>query len=179
MFSRVLLAGLIALIPALVGAQEVYQTRDKAGPVYSDLPVPGANAVELAPLNTFAAPPVLLPTPGAKPQAAAPMPYERLAITNPENEGAVHTNTGAFDVQWQAVPPLDTQRGDAIIVKLDGSPLSQRFTAEPLSIGAADWQRVFSQSVEHRLQLLIVDADGAVLIESAPVKFYMHHATAR
>ena len=179
MFSRVLLAGLIALSPALAMAQEVYQTHDKAGPVYSDQPAPGAKAVELAPLNTFAAPPVLLPTPTTKPQAAAPIPYERLTITDPENEGSVHTNTGDFDVQWQAVPPLDTQRGDAIIVKLDGTPLPQSFSAVPLHIGAADWQRVFSENVEHRLQLLIVNADGAVLIESAPVKFYMHHATAR
>ena len=179
MFSKVLLAGFIALSPALAVAQEVYQTHDKAGPVYSDQPAPGAKAVELAPLNTFASPPVLLPAPVAKPQAAAPIPYERLAITDPEDEGSVHTNTGDFDVQWQAVPPLDTQRGDAIIVKLDGTPLPQSFTAVPLHIGAADWQRIFSESVEHRLQLLIVNAEGAVLIESAPVRFYMHHATAK
>ena len=179
MFSRRVLPLLFVLCSALAVAQDVYEKQGKEGPDFSDHPIPGGKPVELAPINTYATPPALLPMPPEKPQVTAPVPYESLVISVPENEGSVYTNTGDFDVQWQAVPPLDLQRGDAIIVKLDGSPLQQSFTAAPLHISASDWQRAFGESVEHRLQLLIINQEGAVLIESAPVKFYMHHATAR
>lgn len=177
MSFRLLLAVLFAWCSTLVMAQEIYQTRDKEGPVYSDHPISGANPIALPPINTYATPPVLVPAAPEKPQASASVVYERLAISDPENEGTIHSNTGDFDVQWQAVPPLDARRGDAVIVKLDGAPLPQSFTAMPLHIGPADWQQASSESVKHSLQLLIVNQDGAVLIESAPVSFYMHRAT--
>ena len=179
MFIRLLLAVLFAWCSTLVMAQEIYQTRDKEGPVYSDQPISGANPIALPPINTYATPPVLKPSAAEKSPTGASIVYERLAITDPENEGSIHSNTGDFDVQWEAVPPLDARRGDAVIVKLDGAPLPQSFTAMPLHIGPVDWQQASSESVKHRLQLLIVNQEGAVLIESAPVTFYMHRAMVR
>ena len=176
--SKIVSALFFALCSALATAQGVYKSQDKVGPVFSVQPVPGAKPVDFPPLNTYKVPPT--PTaPQAKPAGAAPQPYTLLAIAAPENEGTIHTNTGDFDMQLRVEPQLNTTRGDVVLVKLDGNLLAQRYSSATIHIGAANWAQAFGESAEHSLQIAIANQDGAVLIESAPVKFFMHHATSR
>ena len=176
--SKLVLVLFFTLCSAFATAQDIYKSQDKVGPVFSDQPLPGAKSVDLPPLNTYKVPSTST-APQAKPPVAAPRPYDLLAIAVPENEGTIHTNTGDFDMQLRIEPPLNTTRGDVILVKLDGNLLAQRYFSAKIHIGAADWSQAFGESAEHSLQIAITNQNGTVLIESAPVKFFMHHATSR
>ena len=166
---------LLALLGAAAAAQtKIYESKDSAGPVFSDQPSPGAKELTLPPPNVMpgnapAAPP-------AAPQQALPA-YRLLNILTPENKGTVHTNTGAFDLRVQTAPEL--RAGDRIRVRLDGNLVGRTFASTAIGLTEADWQAAASNaSVEHTLQVAIVDRDGKLLIESAPVSFYAHRTTA-
>jgi len=174
--SRIILSVLLALWPALTMAQQtIYESKGAAGPVFSDIPGSGTKTVPLPPVNVIDAPP--LPKAAARESVAAPVSYSQLAIVSPGDEDTIHTNTGDFDVKLQVEPSLNPDGGDVIVVKLDGKPLPQTFSTVAFHIGASDWSRPFTESVEHSLQVAITNRDGGVLIESAPVRFFMHHAT--
>jgi hypothetical protein len=119
------------------------------------------------------------PLPNQQPAPATTAPYyTALAISSPENGGTIHSNTGAFDVSVQLQPALRTARGDRIEARLDGRALARRFNSAKFGITEADWQKSASpDNVEHTLQVVILDKAGAVLIESAPVRFFAHRAT--
>ncbi len=174
MTRPLLVAIALAIGPTLAAAQStVYESKDKAGPVFSDRPSTGAKQIELGPANVIQTTPV---PQQATPTATAPY-YTALAISSPENEGTIHSNTGAFDVSVQLQPALQSARGDRIIVRLDGRPLKRRFSSVRFGVTEADWQNSANpDNVEHTLQAVVVDKGGAVLIESAPVKFYAHRA---
>ena len=176
MTRRLFAATLLAIVPTLAAAQgPVYESKDKAGPVFSDQPSPGAKPIELAPPNVIqTTPPALRQQPAP---AAAPY-YTALAISSPGNGGTIHSNTGAFDVSVQLQPALRTARGDRIEARLDGRALSRRFSSAKFGVTEADWQKLASpDNAEHTLQVVILDKTGAVLIESASVKFFAHRAT--
>jgi len=175
MTRPLLVAILLAIGPTLAVAQSpVYESKDKAGPVFSDQPSPGAKPIELGPpsvIQTTPAPRQPAPAAGAAPY------YTALAISSPENGGTIHSNTGAFDVSVQLQPALRTSRGDRIEARLDGRALARRFSSARFGVTEADWQKSASpDNVEHTLQVVILDKTGAVLIESAPVKFFAHRA---
>lgn len=154
-------------------AQTVYQSRDKAGPVFSDTPSPGASAVVLPPPN-IVSPPRVAPAPAA---SAAPAPhYRTLVISQPEPQGTVHSNTGAFDVRARLNPPL--RASDRIGVRLDGNAVPTLFRSTNLRISESDWRSAATGegNSEHQLQLVVLDAKGAPLIESRPVRFYVRRA---
>ena len=172
---------LLVAIPLAIGCtlaaaqSTVYESQDKAGPVFSDQPSSGAKSINLPPPNVIQTDPVR----PQQPAPAAPAPYyTALAISSPENGGTIHSNTGAFDVGVRLEPALRTSRGDRITAKLDGRMLTRSFGSAKLGITDADWQAAASSGDgEHTLQLAIVDKTGAVLIESAPVKFFARRAT--
>ena len=171
MATRLFLVMLLASWSALAAAQgTVYESKDKAGPVFSDQPSPGSKPVELGPANVIQ----VEPLPKQKP-AAAPAPYyTALAISSPENGGTLHDNTGAFDVSVRLVPALRTARGDRIQAKLDGRSLTRSFSSAKFGVTEADWQNNANpDNTEHTLQVVVLDKTGAVLLESAPVKFFM------
>jgi hypothetical protein len=161
---------------ALAAAQgTVYESKDKAGvPTFSNQPSPGAKPVQVQP-------PTVVTLPSAAPPAgaaAAPPAYKTLQITAPAPQGTIHSNTGAFDVQLNIAPAL--RKGDVIRVKLDGTLLERSFTAPRLTLTEADWAAAANpDNVEHGLQAAIVDRNGQVLLESAPVRFYVHRAVRR
>ncbi len=56
--------------------------------------------------------------------------------------------------------------------------LTRSFSSAQFSLNQTDWQKAANpDNVEHTLQVVILDKSGAVLIESAPVKFYAQRAT--
>jgi hypothetical protein len=173
-FSAALLAAAWCATGAAQGT--VYESKDKAGPVFSDQPSKGAKPVELAPPNVIETP----RTPPARPAPAAAAPkYSSLAIASLANEDTVHTNTGEFDLRVRSVPALRAAAGDRFRVTLDGKALAKGYSSTRIRITEADWQAAAGSDAKHTLQVAIVGPAGAKLIESAPVSFYAHRATVR
>ena len=172
-----LLAGL--LIATLAAAQPVYESRDRAGPVFSDMPSPGAREVPLPPVNVMDSPASAATPAAAQPRAAAAAAYARLAIMQPEDGGTVHSNTGQFAVALALEPPLQIDRGDAIAVRVDGTPLAERRTTLQFDITTDEWQQAAGDQVEHALEVAVVDRAGNALLVAAPVRFYVHRASRR
>ena len=180
MNTRLSAAILLASWSALCAAQTtIYESKDKAGPVFSDQP----SFTD----QPTAAKPIVVPPPNLmqglpqsqQPAPVAPAPYyTNFAIAVPADGDTIHSNTGAFDMRVQASPALRAAKGDRIRVKLDGNLLASSYRSGRISLTAADWQAA-AENVEHTLQAAIIDSTGAVLIEAAPVKFFAHRATVR
>lgn len=176
MTTRLFVAMALASWTALAAAQgSVYESKDKAGPVFSDQPSSGAKPLDLPSPNVIQVDPV----PKQQPAPAAPAQYyTALAISAPKDGGTIHSNTGAFNIGVQLAPALRTARGDRIRVKLDGKPLARRYGSAKFGVSKADWQTAADPGdVEHTLQVTVLDRAGAVLIESATIKFFAHRAT--
>jgi hypothetical protein len=155
-------------------AQTVYESKDKAGPVFSDRPSAGASAVELQAPNVVS-PPAATPKPVPPPSAAAPPPYRRFVVARPAEQTTVHTNTGEFGISANLTPPL--RPGDRVRVLLDGNLLPGTYRSTQLRISESDWQSAaVGHDGEHTLQLAVVGADGKPWIESEPVRFYVRRA---
>lgn len=194
--SRIVLAFCLLLGAATAPAQTVYETRGPNGPVFSDKPQPGAKAIELKPLNVIenakltgtdkkAAPPAAPQAGGEKTvsdKAAgdkdAIANYRSFAIVFPENDGSVVANTAEFEVRLAADPALRLGEGHAFVVSIDGRFVARRFTASEFTIPPEFWGDQLPPP-NQRLQLgaAIVDRNGAVLKDAAPVQFYLRHAT--
>lgn len=168
-----LLTGL--LVATLAAAQPVYESHDRAGPVFSDMPTPDAREVDLPPVNVMDSP--AAPTLPPSPPAAAT--YTGLQITQPEEGGTVHSNTGQFSVALILEPPLKIERGDVIAVRLDGTLLPERRTSLQFDVTADEWQMAARDQVEHALEVAVVDRSGQELLVAAPVRFYVHRASRR
>lgn len=159
------------------GAQTVYESKDKSGAtVFSDRPTTGAKPMELQQPNVIQTP--AIPKRAPAPAAAAPA-YTSLAISSLENEGTVHTNTGEFQIAVRSVPALRAAAGDRIRITIDGNALPRKYSSGAVHVRAEEWQAAATQDAQHRLQVAIVDAGGTTLIESRPITFYAHRATAR
>jgi hypothetical protein len=176
--NRLFIAALLSTSCSLAAAQgTVYESKDKAGPVFSGQP----SYTD----QPSAAKPIVVPPPNlsqgiapAQQPAAPAQPYTTITIATPANGDTIHTNTGAFAVRVKMSPALRTTRGDRIKVKLDGNLLAPTYKSAKPGVTAADWQAAAkSDNVEHTLQAAVIDRSGAVLAESAPVSFYVHRAT--
>jgi hypothetical protein len=178
MTPRLLFAITLFLLPVMAGAQAIiYESKDKSGSSFSDQPSPGARPVDLPPINIIEGPGA--PPPQAPAPDTAPTTYSQLSVVSPANGGTLWTNTGAFDMQVQARPALQSSRGDAFRVRIDGMTLPRTYPGPAISISESDWARAdAADNVLHSLQVSIVDQGGAVLLESAPVQFYLRRHTA-
>ena len=160
-------------------AQGVYVTPGANGPVFSDQPQPGAREVRLPPLNVVA-PPLPVATPGkderAKP-AAEVVAYRSFAIVVPENESGVTANDAVFAVRVAADPPLQLGEGHAFAVSINGRAVIRRFTTTEFMIPREFWgDDVPPNNFSVQLDARIVDAQGLVLKQAAPVHFVMLHS---
>ena len=105
------------------------------------------------------------------PAAQAQQRYDRIAITQPRDGATVFSNTGHVAVGIRISPAPDLARGDRVELLLDGDRTAQaqgeQFTLDGVDRG------------EHRLRARIVGRDGDTMLESAPVTFYLWHASRR
>jgi hypothetical protein len=169
---RWMMAAALAVQAMAPLAQTVYESQDKAGPVFSDKPSPGAKPLQLEAPNVVS-PPAATPAP-PQPVAGAPA-YRRLVISRPANQDSVHSNNGAFGISAQLSPPL--RPSDRVRVLIDGNLVPTVFRSTNLRITPSDWQAsALGDRGEHTLQLAVVDANGVPKIESPIVSFYVHHA---
>ena len=130
-------------------AQTAYEWKNEAGPVFSDRRSVGTAVVS---------------------------PYRRFVINRPSEQDTVRTQTGEFGVSASVSPPL--RSSDRIRVLLDGNLVPNVYRGTNLRISESDWQSAATGTEgEHRIQLVIVDADGKLWIETAPVSFHVLRAT--
>lgn len=175
MTHRWILATALATCAMVSMAQTVYESRDKAGPVFSDRPSPGASTVQLEAPNVIDVTPVPKQSPQAAPASTAPAPYRRFVIERPTEQGMVHTNTGSFGISASLSPPL--RRDDRVRVLLDGNLVPTIFRSTNIRLAETDWQdTAVSLNGEHTLQLAVVGADGKPTIETPIVRFYARGA---
>lgn len=171
--ARLIAGALAAALCGPAAAQTVYESKDKSGaPVFSDDPALGGKAVALPPPNVVQQQPV----PKLAPMPAVPFAYRSISIVLPEGGDTVHSNTGGFGITVKLSPALRARPGDRIRVSLDGNTLPATYASRKIAITDADWQAATSNNVQHTLQAAVVDSAGAVMIESAPLSFYVHRA---
>jgi hypothetical protein len=169
-----LLAALLAgAWAAPAAAQEtIYKSQGKEGPIFSNIPSPGATPVELPPPNIVQVPGA--PSQGKPSSSTPPVVYQSLVIESPADQGTIHSNTGAIGVRAQLQPALDSARGDVIQAAVDGRPVPRSFASTSFQIDQSDWAAASPASEEHTLQLSVVSRSGTVLLRSQPVSFYLH-----
>jgi hypothetical protein len=160
---------------AVAAQDKIYESTGKDGvPEFSGQPTPGATEVTLPPPNVID---TTAPAAQPAPQQEGQTGYSQLAILYPDDQGTLHTNTGAFDLKVAVQPALNA--GDVFVVTLDGTALAGRYTSVDIPITEQDFQSAAANDVQHQLQVTVVDASGNVLIAAAPVSFYVHRATVR
>src|ERR1044072_5834028 len=100
MNTRLATAIVLSTLSAWSAAQTtIYESKDKAGPVFSDQPSftdqpSSAKPIVVPPPNLSQG---VRPAP-QQPAAAAP-PYSMLTISTPADGDTIHTNTGAVDIR--------------------------------------------------------------------------------
>jgi hypothetical protein len=103
--------------------------------------------------------------------------YRRLAISFPEDGGAVVANTALFDVRLVVEPPLRLGEGHAFVVAINGRSVEQRFTASEFTIPPEFWGDTLPPANQfHQLDAAIVDSAGRSLLRARPVTFQLRHA---
>ena len=95
--------------------------------------------------------------------------YDSVAIVSPQPETTLHSNNGNVDVKVEVSPQLNTASGDQVAILLDDKVVA---SGSKLHVRLKGVERG-----THTLAAQVTAADGTVLISSAPVTFYMWHAS--
>lgn len=162
--TRASLALLLAVYPIAAGAV-IYKWQDASGRWhYSDIPAPGADPVELPPLQVYTSPPLPPPaSPAAKPEP--PSIYARVEILSPAPEQTIRNGPGQVEVTVGLQPAL--RSGHRLRLLLDGVPV-----AEPVAETAFTLVNVDRGA--HALSVEVLDDHGRVIARGGPQTFYMH-----
>ncbi len=147
---------------------EVYKWFGSDGAVhFSDQPYPGAEKVEISPVQIV--PAIRASGRGKAQQSGAAAGYDGFAFITPGNEQVIRSNDGTVNISMALEPPLRSGNGDRVTVKLDGvamrGPAPMSFKYPGLDRGT------------HTLQAIVVDANGKQLIQTDTVTFHLfrHH----
>lgn len=155
------------LLPALAATAEskVYRWVGADGStVFSDQPRPGAEEVEIPPVQTM--PSLGQPrrtAPGEEGEAADEAVYQTFSFVAPQQDEGIRANNGVVDVRMTLEPSL--RAGDSIAVTLDGEPLGGN---APLSFQLPAMERG-----THTIGAEVVDANGDPVISAGPVTFHV------
>ena len=163
--SAIALFGLMLLAAGHSFAAKVYKWTDENGNViYSDKPRPGAVEIDVPtePAGIVPVPPEKVAVP--KPPAGGAAGYGSLIIASPSNDQVVEDRGSGVSVSLALEPALQTDKGHAIRLRLDGQALAARYTGGEITIPSIE-------RGTHTLEAQIVDPAEVVLIASAPVTF--------
>lgn len=163
----------ILLMLAMPLQAEVFKTVTPDGEViYSDVKTSGSKQMNVPEAQTYT--PVPLPPPEPDPavseQEAASAIYKSLVIDTPVNEETIRDNQGNIELLVSSNPGLIRTDGHRLVYYLDGEQHGRR---------TIDTRKVFTNvdRGEHILTVAIVDTNNAVIIESQPVKIFLHRAS--
>jgi len=160
----------LLLLPALAATAQskVYRwTGPDGATVFSDEPRPGAQEVEIPPVQTM--PRLELPRATGPEEDSRPTDeagYQNFSFVTPQQDEGIRANNGVVDVRMTLDPPL--RAGHTIAVTLDGEPLGGN---APLSFQLPGMDRG-----THTIAAEVVDAAGAAVISAGPVTFHVLRA---
>jgi len=163
---RFVLTILMLALACPVSAQIYKWVDDDGNIIYSDTPHTGAEELPSTKVQTLPSPP--LPQAGAKPaQKPTAVPYQTLAISNPNDGVTMRDNSGQVSVSVSLSPALQVRFGHKLELRVDGRPFAEagqgtHFQLTQLDRGA------------HSLQAVVLDKDRQVFASSANVTFYLH-----
>lgn len=172
-------AALLMLLFLLPVHAEIYRWVDDSGNVvFSDEPQAGAERVDLPPTTTYtpvdeeaATDEILKLSPEDEDEAQPQdVPDYQIRIVAPANDESIWVNNGDVTVSIIVEPTLDAERGDQVILRLDGEPVSEprnttTFQLNNLSRGT------------HSLNATVVDSNGVALTSTGTVTFHLHRAS--
>lgn len=144
---------------------ELYKTIDEEGNViYSDKPGPGSELIESPEeLNTINMPKLdKKAEEKTEKQAEA---YSRFRITSPAPNETIRSSVGELTVTVSLAPELSKDKGDAIVVFIDGRSAAK---AKDTTIVINNIDRG-----SHSVKASVVDKQGKTIIRSQTVKFHM------
>jgi hypothetical protein len=164
---RNILFTLICCASAVAVAATVYKWVDESGVVhYSDQPHQNAQKVELKAPQTYSAPKTSAPAPAStKAPPKTGTVYQSCSIAEPASEQML-MNTASVNASVSTDPAV--RQGDTAIVTMDGQRVpgvpanGGQFTISPVDRGT------------HSIQVVIQDAQGNPVCQSAAVTFYVH-----
>jgi len=158
---------------------EIYRWVDADGNViYSDEPHPDAETVDLPEATVYT--PVgaeqdneveilkLAPEEEAD-NSQANLAYQ-LRIIAPANDESIWVNNGNVTVSLIVEPELDVERGDKVLVTLDGARVGEPQTATTIQLTNLN-------RGTHTLSASVVDSNGATLTSSSNVSFHLHRTS--
>ncbi|MTI62601.1 MAG: DUF4124 domain-containing protein [Methylophaga sp.] len=159
---------------------EIYRWVDESGNVvFSDEPQPGAETVDLPPATTYTpaedeavTDDILKLSPDDDEQATqeTQAPDYQIRIVAPGNDESIWVNNGDVTVSMIVEPALDTERGDKVLLHLDGEPV-----AEPRA--STTFQLNNLSRGTHNLNAMVVDSNGMTLTSTGSVTFHLHRAS--
>ncbi len=157
---------------SLAVAAPTYEWVDEHGHrVYSDRPVPGAHVVPVSPAASGAQPAGPgTATEGMQAAEGAAPAFMGMRVVSPADQETIHDNTGRVDVVLALEPPPGADASVRIRVYLDDEPLPDIYTTTSLTLSGVP-------RGAHTLRAELVDDRGRVLVSSAPVTFYLWHAS--
>ncbi|WP_438971087.1 DUF4124 domain-containing protein [Methylophaga sp.] len=155
---------------------EVYRWVDDNGNVvYSDEPHADAETIDLPAPTTYT--PVeasqseadilrLSPDDEDNEDSASEVPDYQLRIISPADDESIWVNNGDVSVSMVLEPALDPERGDMIVLSLDGTEIARQATTavqlDNLDRGT------------HTLSAKVIDKNGSALTDQASVIFHLH-----
>ena len=175
--QRILLL-LLVFVCATANSQ-VFRRIGPDGQVYfSDQPGPGAEKVEVSPVQTIRLPPVNGQAgTTAQPDDAATgqqdkvtAAYTGFTIENPTSEQSVRANDGSVTVYLSLQPEL--MPGHAITLTIDGEDGKEIFSGDSMTVQLTNLSRG-----RHTVEVAVVGDRGNKLIQAGPVSFYVLRVT--
>jgi hypothetical protein len=165
------LACLLVLAPWTLSADIYKQVLPDGTVSYSSDPAPNAEKIEPPPLQVI---PEAEPLTDAFPEDQTPTnvaPYAHLSIVEPADDQVIYSNERMVSVDIEIEPRLQTELGQSLVILLDGEPVDAPADETRLTINEVD-------RGTHTLTVEVHDADGRVLIQSAPVTFHLKQHSA-
>ncbi len=159
----------LILAPGLALAEVYKQVLPDGSVIFSDQPAPGAEQVEISPVQTYKPPPIPNSTSNRSTRnddKSDARHYDELRIATPEDDATIRENAGNVHIEIVLSPALKTQEGHRIALYLDG-----RVVAEPGRSTVFNLKNVDRGT--HQLQAAIVDARGKPIKTSDPVTFHL------
>lgn len=165
-----MLLALLLLSPALL-AQTGYRIVHPDGTVeFTDDPTRGGEEVELRNIPTYTAPAVSpRPATGRQRQTSPSARYQSISIATPRPDETVWFNADGMVVSVLVLPEL--RADDRVVVYLDGQEVARGETASFVL------ENVFRGA--HTLRAEVVNGQGATLVASEPINFFLRQHTKR
>jgi hypothetical protein len=164
----------------------IYRSVDAEGNVvFTDEPSPGAEKIEISPSTVISSDQgitsgdeetdeILKLSPESDPETieaeADVIPNYQIRIIAPADDESIWVNNGNVTVSMIVEPQLDPERGDLIVLNLDGADVGQ---AQPTTT----FQLNNLSRGTHTVSATVVDSNGAALISSETITFHLHRAS--